>query len=195
MTEVMARLLQVAAPQRGLFTLAQAAEVGVGDVYVRKMAARGVLERRAQGVYRIPAIPIDEYTELMEAVLWANGRGVIVGETALALWDLADVNPRKIHLAVPPSYRPRRQGGRLYQVHQARLGAEDRDETHGIPTVTPAVAICQSIANGVAGDMIEQAIHRAQAREHIGNETAARLRVALYERSVARHRRPGGGDD
>ena len=192
MTETLARLLEVAAPQHGLFTLPQAAEVGVGDVYVRKMAARGVVERRAQGVYRIPAIPIDEYTELMEAVLWAKGRGVIVGETALVLWDLADVNPRKIHLAVPPGYRPRRQDGRLYQVRHARLDAEDRDEVHGIPTVTPAVAIRQSIADGVGGDMIEQAIHRAQAREHIGNETAARLRVALYDRNAPRPLSPTG---
>ncbi len=195
MAETLARLLEVAAPQHGLFTLPQAAEVGVGDGYVRKMAARGVVERRAQGVYRIPAIPIDEYTELMEAVLWAKGRGVIVGETALALWDLADVNPRKIHVAVPPDYRPRRQDGRLYHVQQARLRTEDRDETQGIPTVTPACAIRQSIADGVAGDMIEQAIHRALAREHIGTETAARLRVALYDRNSARGRRPGGGDD
>ena len=46
------------------------------------------VERRAQGVYRIPTFPIDEYTELMEAVLWAKGRGVIAGETAIGLWDL-----------------------------------------------------------------------------------------------------------
>jgi hypothetical protein len=51
----------------------------------------------------------------------------------------------------------------------------------------------QAIDWGVAGDMIEQAIRRAQAREHIGTQTAARLLVRLYDRA-----RPddnhGGGD-
>jgi hypothetical protein len=30
--------------------------------------------------------------------------------------------------------------------------------------------------------MIEQAVHRAEAREHIGKQSAARLRVHLYDR-------------
>lgn len=112
------------------------------------MVAHGDLEHRAYGVYRIPTVPFDEYTELMEAVLWANGRGTIVGESALLLWDLADVNPRKIHIAVPPPYRPRRKDGDLYRVHQIRLTDADLDETHGVPVVTPAVAIRQAIELG-----------------------------------------------
>jgi len=171
-------------PQHGLFRVEQAQDVGVDDVRVRKLAARGALERRAQGVYRVVTIPIDAYTELMEAVLWAKGRGVIAGETALALWELADVNPRKIHLVVPPDYNPRRRGGERYQVQRRRLDAADQDEVHGVPTVTPGVAIRQAIAHGLAGDLVEQAITQAQAREHIGTETAARLRVALYDRNV-----------
>ena len=72
-----ARLLGVAAQQHGLFTVSQAAGVDVADDQVRRMAAAGVLERRAQGVYRISTGPFDEQTELMEAVLWAKGRGLI----------------------------------------------------------------------------------------------------------------------
>jgi len=177
-------LLEVAVPQHGLFRVEQAQGVGVDDVRVRKLAARGAVERRAQGVYRVVGIPIDAYTELMEAVLWAKGRGVIAGETALALWDLADVNPRKIHLVVPPDYNPRGRGGERYQVQRRRLDAADQDEVQGVPTVTPAIAIRQAIAHGLAGDLVEQAITRAQAREHIGTETAARLRVALYDRNA-----------
>ena len=101
-----ARLSEVAAQQHGLFTVARAAGIDVSDDQVRRMAATGVLERRAQGVYRISTAPFDEQTELMEAVLWAKGRGLIAGESGLLLWDLADVNPRKIHVAMPPGYRP-----------------------------------------------------------------------------------------
>lgn len=186
MTNALATLLEVAAPQRGFFTVTQARTVGVGDVQIRKMAARGVVERRAQGLYRIPTVPFDDRTELVEAVLWADGRGLIAGETALALRDLADVNPRKIDVMVPSPYNPRRQAGDLYRVRRGRITDADRDEVDGVPTVTTALAIRQAIDDGVAGDMIEQAIHRAQARELIGTETAARLRVALYDRNAGK---------
>ncbi len=183
MSGALVRLLEVAADQHGLFTLAQAATVRVGDDQVRRMAATGVLERRAQGVYRIAAVPFNQYTELMEAVLWAKRRAVIAGESALLLWDLADVNPRKIHLAVPPDYRPRRAGGNLYQVHHVRVLDAERDEAHGVPVVSPGLAIQQSIEWGVAGDMIEQAIRRGQARELIGQHRSLQLFAALDHRA------------
>jgi predicted transcriptional regulator of viral defense system len=179
----LARLLEVASPQHGLFTVEQAATVDVGDQQVRRLAASGVVERRAQGVYRIVTVPLDEHAEMMEAILWAKGRAFIAGESALLLWDLADVNPRKIHLAVSPEYRPRRSDGRLYVVHHVRVAEDDRYEVHGVPVVSPALAIRQAIDWGIPGDMIEQAVHRAEAREHIGKQTAARLRVHLYDRA------------
>lgn len=175
-------LLEVAAPQHGLFTLEQAAEVGVGDAQVRQMAARDVLERRSQGVYRIRAVPFNERSEYMEAVLWARGRGIVAGESAIALWDLADVNPRHIHLALPHGYRPRRKGGELYRLHHMHLEPDEIDQMDGIPLVTPAVAIHQATTSGTPDDLIEQAVRRGQAREHFGVRTAARLLVALDDR-------------
>ncbi len=185
MGAVLPRLLTVAAEQHGLFTIEQAAKADVRDDQVRRMAARGVLERRAHGVYRIAAVPFNALSEPMEAVLWAKGRALIAGPSALVLWDLADVNPRRIHLAVPRSYRPRRTGGELYQVHQIRLDDQVRDEVRGVPVVSAAVAITQSIEWGVAGDMIEQAVIQALAREHIASGTARRLRQILAERTDA----------
>lgn len=186
MRDPLARLLDLAAPQHGLFTLVQASEVDVVDAQVRQMAARGVLERRSAGVYRITTMPFDAYTESMEAVLWAKGRAVIAAESALFLWDLADVNPRKVHLISPPGYRPRRAGGEFYQVRHATLDGNEVDEVQGVPLVTSAVAIRQSIDAWVPGDMCEQAIGRGQARELIGAETAARLSVRLYDRSTVK---------
>jgi predicted transcriptional regulator of viral defense system len=179
-----AALLEVAARQHGLFGVQQAADVGVVDAVVRKLAARDVLERRAQGVYRIVAFPLGPAAEYMEAVLWAKGRGVIGGEAALVLWDLADVNPRRIDLIVPKSYRPRRQGGDLYRVRRADLAPDEVDEVDGVPVVTPAVAIRHAVGDGVGADFVEQAIRRAEARELIGRQTAARLAVALYDRGA-----------
>ncbi len=118
----------------------------------------------------------------MEAVLWAKGRGVIGGEAALVVWDLADVNPRRITVIVPMTYRPRRQGGELYRVRRMGLTPEEVDEVNAVPVVTPAVAIRQATGDGVPADLVEQAIRRAEARELIGRQTSARLLVALYDR-------------
>lgn len=186
MSTVPSQLLEIAARQHGLFSVQQAVDAGVADAIVRKLAARDVLERRAHGVYRIAAFPIEPATEYMEAVLWAKGRGVIGGEAALVVWDLADVNPRKIDLVVPTSYRPRRQGGELYRVRRIDLMPDDVDEVDGVPVVTPAVAIRQTIDGGVPADLVEQAVRRAEARELIGRQTSARLLVALYDRGTNR---------
>jgi predicted transcriptional regulator of viral defense system len=183
MSVVLSRLLEVAVDQHGLFTLDQAASTGVSDDQVRRSAGTGVLERRAHGVYRIVAIPFNQYTELMEAVLWAKGRALIAGESALALWDLADVNPRKVHLAIAPRYRPRRAGGDRYEMHHVAIDDAERDEAHGVPVVAPAIAIEQSIDWGIAGDMIEQAIRRGRARELIGEQTVLRLLAHLEHRT------------
>jgi len=137
-------------------------------------------------------VPFDDQTELTEAVLWAKGRGLIAGESGLLLWDLTDVNPRKIHIVVPPGYGPRRAGGELYEIHHVLVEAANRDEVHGLPVVSVAFAIRQPIDWGVAGDMIEQTVRRAQAREHIRTQTAARLLVRLYDRALP-DRRHGDG--
>lgn len=197
MATVPSPLLEVAARQHGLFSVQQAVDAGVADATIRKLAARDVVERRAQGVYRIAAFPIGSATEYMEAVLWAKGRGVIGGEAALVVWDLADVNPRRIDVLVPTSYRPRRQGGELYRVRRVKLPPAEVDEVDGVPVVTPAVAIRQAIDDGVPADLVEQAIRRAEARELIGRQTSARLLVALYDRGAAAKavaKRPSSGD-
>jgi predicted transcriptional regulator of viral defense system len=68
------RLLEAAAEQHGLFTIAQAVGVAVPADQVRRLAVTGVVGRRPQGVYRINAILLNQYTGYMEAVLWARGR-------------------------------------------------------------------------------------------------------------------------
>jgi hypothetical protein len=69
---------------------------------------------------------------------------------------------------------------------------EDRDETHGVAVVHRRWLFDRPIDWGVRGDMVEQAVHRAEAREHIGKQTAARLRVHLYDRT--RTKRTTGGE-
>lgn len=135
----------------------------------------------------MPATANDEYHE---AALWPNGMGVVAGEAALALWDLADVNPRKIDVVVPPTDNPRRKGGERYRFARRQLAPNEIDEVDNIPVVTPERAIRDAVKAGLANHLIEQAITTAARRDLIDQITEARLRVALADRVTTTKPRP-----
>lgn len=178
---IMDRVLEIAGDQHGYITTRQATDAGIPPVELRKLAQRGRLDHPTHGVYRIAAFPHRASDELMEAALWPHGRGVISHESALVLWGLADVHPRRIHVTVPPPYRPRRQGGNLYHIWTRDLDASEIDFVDGIPTVTPERAILDSAGHGLQRRFVEQAIVAARNRQLFGRETETRIRERLRE--------------
>jgi predicted transcriptional regulator of viral defense system len=180
---VLERLLEQAAEQHGFVRTADAAEMKVNPSAMRKLAAAGRLEHRGWGLYRVVAFPSTQYDEFHEAVLWANGVGVIGGDAALALWDLTDVNPRTIEIIVPPNYQPRRQGHERYKTKRRKVADADIETVDNIPVLAVRVAIADAIKAGVAGELIEQAITNARGRKLIGPVTESRLRVQLADRT------------
>ncbi len=172
----MDRLIGLAAQQHGFVTTRDAEGLEVAPVELRKLAQRGRLVREAQGLYRVVAFPHREGDELMRAVLWARARAVISHESALALWDLADVNPPKIDITVAAPYRPRRRGGEHYRVWVRELDAADIDHVGDIPVVTPERAIVEAAGAGLQRRFIEQAIRTARERRLFGRETELRIR-------------------
>lgn len=181
---VLERLIEQAAEQHGFVRTADAAEMEVNPSAMRKLAAVGRLEHRGWGLYRVVAFPSTQHDEFHEAVLWANGVGVIGGEAALALWDLADVNPGKIDIIVPPNYEPRRKGHERYRTRRRKLADADIEAVDNIPVLAVRVAIADAIKAGVAGELIEQAITNARARKLISLVTESRLRVQLADRTA-----------
>ena len=83
-------------------------------------------------------------------------------------------------------YRPRRAGGELYEIHHVLVEAADRDEVHGVTVVSPALAIRQAIDWGVASDMIEQAVRRAQSPRTHRNANGSTTPRSPVRPSVAR---------
>ena len=164
MTRLMSQLLDIAADQHGFVTTDNAKEIGVDPTQLRLLCARGQMERRTRGVYFVPHFGIDEKTEFQEAVLWAKGRGVIAAESALALWDLADVNPRRISLVVPPEYNPRRQGREKYRVERRVLPNSEVTWMDGIPVTTPKQSIQDAHDRGTDRNLLRQAIETALDR-------------------------------
>jgi predicted transcriptional regulator of viral defense system len=176
-------VVERAAEQHGLFDVDNARELGIDPGYLRKMAATGKLQHRWRGVYRVRAIPVTARDEFHEAVFWAGQGAVVAGEAALALWDLADVNPRQIEVARFRGRPARReQDNPRVRVQRHRVTAHDVDEVDNIPVVNAKTAIAQAITGGTDSGLVRQAITAARGRQLIGEVAEARLRVALDER-------------
>ncbi len=178
---IMDQILGIAGDQYGYITTRQATDAGIPPVELRKLAQRGRLNHPAHGVYRVTTFPHRANEELMEATLWADGRGVISHESALVAWGLADVNPQLIHVTVPPPYRPRKQGGNLYRIWTHDLETSEIDEVDGIPTVTPERAIIDAAQAGLQRRFVEQAILAARNRQLFGRETEMRIRQRIQD--------------
>ena len=97
---------EIALDHYGYVTTKDAAEAGVPAGELPKLAARGGLENVAYGLYRIADARPTEFDQFAEALLRVGEGAYLHGESVLALFGLADVNPRKIDVAVPRRARP-----------------------------------------------------------------------------------------
>lgn len=177
------RLTDIANDNYGYITVTAAKEVGVSPVRLAQMGLRGQLQRVAQGLYRVPTYPRGPLDPYMEATLWPRGGGVLSHATALDLLDLSDVNPVKIHITVPVTYRNRRHiKPGAYELHRRNLDPRDITRHEGIPVVTAYRAILDGLEGGLGPALINQAISNARKRGLISPHQVADLR--------ARTRRP-----
>lgn len=162
MTEVLTyleRLREVALDQHGFVTTAQAVADGIPKTELPKLASRGRIERVAHGVYRIPQVPTTPHDNWALAVLWTGvAEACLSHETALAAWDVSDVNPDRVHLTVGKHRRLRRAGGERYVIHQRDVDPGLRTWWEGIPITNLPTTIADCIDTGTPSYLIRQAI-------------------------------------
>lgn len=101
---------EIALDNFGYVTTKEAAEAGVPAVELPKLAARGGLENIAYGIYRVPDAPVGAFDQFAEALLRAGEGSFLYGESVLAIFGLADVNPRRIKVGVQRRTRPKLPG-------------------------------------------------------------------------------------
>src|SRR5262249_28720786 len=139
-------LYGIAEDQAGYFTAAQARSAGLHQVRLIQLAQQGNIERVSRGVYRFVRFPISRHDQLMAAVLWPQVRrpdvtGVVSHESALAIHELSDVSPARVHITLPAAVRIRRQVPKGLVIHYADLAHEDVERVEGVPVTTPERAI------------------------------------------------------
>ena len=182
------QIYDIAEPQLGYVTTAQAVTAGIRSNALVLMARRGVLERVSLGVYRIASYPAGPLEEYMEAVLWPQGgtQGVISHASALVFHGLSDVSPAKMHVTLPPSHRVRRSAPLHMVIHYNTLLPEDVTRVNGIPVTTPMRTIRDAIADHLSPALIKQAIADGRRRAGLRERDEAALLQQIGESSTKR---------
>jgi predicted transcriptional regulator of viral defense system len=170
------RLFGIVAAQEGLFTTRQAEAAGYSDQLLVHHVNSGNFRRLRRGVYRLVHYPTGDHEELVEIWLWSDRLGVFSHETALALHDLSDVLPTKLHLTLPSESRRRRlrvpQGVVL---HHADVSDAERAWSGPVPITSPLRTLVDCARADLSPEILEVAVAQALRRGLIADTEAERL--------------------
>ncbi|MCC6463719.1 MAG: type IV toxin-antitoxin system AbiEi family antitoxin domain-containing protein [Planctomycetes bacterium] len=181
------RLYETAAACGGYFSTRQAAESGYSVQLLKKHVGAGRLRRARRGIYRVVHFPAGEHEDLIEIWLWSGLAGVFSHETALALQDLSDALPGRIHLTLPASWQRRRlRVPRGVVLHFADVARADQTWVDAIPVTGPRRTIADCIVADVQPDLVRQALQQAGGNGSISREEAMELRRLLKRHGCVR---------
>lgn len=157
-------LVEVAAAQGGYFTAQQALAVGYTYPEQHYHVTHDNWERVERGVFRLRDYPMPERENLIVLSLMSHDRSgqplaVFSHETALALHDLSDANPARIHLTVPPGFRRRLPAGIV--IHRGIVPTEDWEERDGYRVTTPLRTLTDIAATPASWPRLEPAVRDA----------------------------------
>lgn len=173
--ELRKSLGQVAARQGGYFTASQALEAGYSYQSQRYHTGRGEWTKVDRGIYRLADWPEPDRGDLIRWSLWSRGRGVVSHETALAVHDLGDVMPARVHLTVPANFRSSAPGVIL---HRGDIASRDIEGGEGYSVTKPERSILDVARAGIEVDQMATVIGDALDR---GVTTATSLRARSDE--------------
>jgi len=177
------KLYRTAENQSGYFTTRQAAEAGYSSQLLYKYLHNGKFERARRGIYRLVHFPFGEHEELVVLWLWSDKQGVFSHQTALALHDLSDVLPSRIHMTLPESWSQRRiKLPKGVEFHYSDVHAEDTRWHDAVPVTSAPRTIADAIDTYTSSSLIRQAISQAGERGLLTRTQTAELVQALDAR-------------
>ena len=141
----MHRLAGIAEDQWGLVTRRQAEQAGVSPATLQRLAGESVLERVAQGVYRLSGSPTPDHLDLRAAWLqlapevpaWERTprEGVVSHRSAAAVYGLGHLPADRHEFTLPVRRQSRRPDVRL---HQREVADSEWISLRGLPVTRPA---------------------------------------------------------
>ncbi len=131
-----ARLGSVACERWGMFTTAQAAQLGISRKTVSALAASGSVERVARGVYRMAGVPTPDLELDRIRIDWLAVGGAdltVAGRSAAVVHRIGDWFPGASEF-VAPNRRTTRLAD--VQLRVRKLDSVDITHADGLPTMT-----------------------------------------------------------
>lgn len=129
-------LAQLAREQRGLFSVAQAAQFGVPRVQLCRAVSTGLLRRSRRGVYAMSGTPPSRWEPVLAAALVAGPGAVISHSSAAAIHGLYAAELRGIELSRVDGAHVRLAGVTVHR--HTLLSSEDCLTRHGVAITSPA---------------------------------------------------------
>lgn len=168
-------LQEIAVGNYGFVTTREAVEAGVPAIELPKLAARGGLDSIAYGLYRVTDVPFSAVDQFAEALLRGGNGAYLYADTVLALLELADVNPRKVRVAVNRRARPKLPA----YVELVRVpSGESTTRYEGLEAQPVAEAILASRGRVETG-RLREAARQARARGLLTTDEWRRVSTAL----------------
>ena len=188
--EASVRLFQLAQQQQGYFTTKQAKAAGFAENTHPYHVQAGNWIREHRGIYRLALFPATDRPDLALWSLWSSNRkeeveGVYSHQTAISLFNLSDLNPAKLHMTVPKSFRRNSEIPSILVLHYADLPASDVQTGPGYKITRPLRTILDLIESGeVERNFIRQALTQAVDRGMITRQQIRNAQLTEPTRKV-----------
>lgn len=178
-------LFELAEAQQGFFTAKQAKSVG----YINKNHAyhlkAGHWTREERGIFRLTLFPRTPDEQKIIYSLWSQNKsgipqGVFSHETALAHYELSDINPSKLHMTVPKSFRRNSKIPKVLKLHFADLTKEMIHESRGFFVTKIGRTLSDIIqSDWIPFDIIRQSVIEARSKGLIQKNELVSLLKAI----------------
>ena len=169
MNKKVTKLFQIAEGQHGYFTAKQAASAGFLPTNFTYHVRSGTWTHKGRGIYRLRNFPISRESQLAFFALWSRNRedeiqGVYSHETALSIQDLSDVNPSKLHMTVPKTFRKSVDTPKVLVLHFENLGQSEIQTINGIKITSPLRTLIDVFKSPTSHEFVEQAVQQAYGK-------------------------------
>ncbi len=185
-------LYQIAEGQGGYFTTKQAVSLGYASNKRAYHVQAGNWFREHRGIYRLALFPEPDRSDLILWWLWSRDRsdrptGVYSHQTALSLHELTDVNPSRLDLTVPPSFRRGVPVPKILRLHYGLIPEAEQEVLFRVPVTNALRTILDVWEEGsFPKDALRQAFREARSTGKITRKQAADLSHDSRFASIAR---------
>jgi len=174
-------LYRIAEAQGGYFTAKQAASLGYASNKRAYHTQAGNWLREHRGIYRLALFPEPERPDLILWWLWSRVRtdrpaGVYSHQTALSLHELTDVNPSRLDMTVPRSFRRGVPIPRILRLHYEQISDPEREVLFGVPVTNVLRTILDVWEEGsLPKSTLRHAFQQARSSGKITRKQAAEM--------------------